>query len=186
MSFSLSLPSSVSLSWSQVTRFLDKLEWNEVYEVMKKPPGVPVRPASHNGKSLCSGPFRGASGTQQLARLHRKGPHRLEAWRSGSVNKSRTLRAIYQCLQNIDLFFQNGSRFTKQKHKSTREIPTGVLFPQVLDSHKCLIPQSYTFGTGSWGFPKVTHLGLGAGAGAGCSWAHGPSGGPKGAKSSTA
>ena len=33
---------------------------------------------------MCSGPYRGASGTQQLARLHRKGPHRLEAWRSGA------------------------------------------------------------------------------------------------------
>ena len=34
---------------------------------------------------MCSGPFRGSTGTQQLARLHRKGPHRLEAWRSGSM-----------------------------------------------------------------------------------------------------
>ena len=36
---------------------------------------------------MCSGPFRGASGTQQLARLHRKGPHRLEAWRNGPVQQ---------------------------------------------------------------------------------------------------
>ena len=34
---------------------------------------------------MCSGPFRGTSRTQQLARLHRKGPHRLEAWRSGPL-----------------------------------------------------------------------------------------------------
>ena len=46
-------------------------------------------------------------------------------------------------------FFQNGSRFTKQRHQSTREIPTGVLFPQVLYSHRCSIPQSCTFG--GWG-----------------------------------
>ena len=38
---------------------------------------------------MCSGPFRGASGTQQIADLHRrKRPHILEAWRSGSFSSA--------------------------------------------------------------------------------------------------
>ena len=35
----------------------------------------------------CSGPFMGASGTQQFAHLQ-KGSHGLEAWRSGTVHCS--------------------------------------------------------------------------------------------------
>ena len=48
-----------------------------------------AEPGDQHLKTMCSGPFRGASGTQQFARLHRKGPHRLEAWRSGSGGNSR-------------------------------------------------------------------------------------------------
>ena len=92
---------------------------------------------------MCSGPFRGASGTQQLARLHRKGPHRLGAWRSGPLSKPRRLCAIYHKLYDIRNFCI--SQFTKHRHQSTHEIHTGVLFKQVLDSHRCSIPQSCTF-----------------------------------------
>ncbi len=84
---------------------------------------------------MCSGPFRGASGTQQFARLHRKGPHRLGAWRSGTLSKSCRLRAICHKLCGIRAFCV--TQCTKHRHQSIREIPTGVPFPQVLDSHRC-------------------------------------------------
>ena len=54
---------------------------------------------------MCSGPFRGASETQQLARLHRKGPHRLEAWRSGSLSKSRILHTLIPASPILQLFY---------------------------------------------------------------------------------
>ena len=95
---------------------------------------------------MCSGPFRGATGTQQLARLHRKGPHRLEARRSGSSSTSHMLRAAYRILHNTNTTPQ-------------------AKFPQVLYSHRCSIPADVLF-------PKVIHLGAGGwGWGAGCSWA---------------
>ena len=96
--------------------------------------------------SLCSGPFRGASGAQQVARLHRKGPHRLEAWRSGSLSKSRILRAVYRSSQHTDANPQAKS-------------------PQVFYSHRCSIPKGVLFQSCTFG-------GLGGlGLGAGCSWA---------------
>ena len=95
----------------------------------KATPGIVIR------SIMCSGPFRGASGTQQFARLHRKGPHRLGAWRSGTLSKSCRLRAIYHKLCGIRAFCV--TQCTKHRHQSIREIPTGVPFPQVLDSHRC-------------------------------------------------
>ena len=48
---------------------------------------------SNSTSIMCSGPCRGASGTQQLAQFHRKGVHRMGATRSGTVSKPRRLRA---------------------------------------------------------------------------------------------
>ncbi len=95
---------------------------------------------------MCSGPFRGASGTQQVARLHRKGSHKLEAWRSGSLRNSRILRAGYPSLQHTDANPQ-------------------AKFPQVFYSHRCSIPtgvlfQSCTFGAGAGGWVLLGPMGL--------------------------
>ena len=93
---------------------------------------------------MCSGPFRGASGTQQLARLHRKGPHRLEAWRSGPFSKSRTLRRIYRSLLNTNYF-------SNYKSISTTQTPI-----HYRDTHRFSIPTGAIFRTGIQ-FLKVTH-----------------------------
>ena len=113
----------------------------------------------------CSGPFRGAAGTQQLARLHWKGAHRLEAWRSGSVSKSRMLRAKHRSLQNKRYPFRTGIDL-----QNTDTNPYAK-FPQVFyshNSHRCSIPT----------IPidvLLLKAHFGAGAGAGCSGLDGPS-----------
>ena len=121
---------------------------------------------------MCSGPFRGAQGHSNFADAHReKGPHGLEAWRSGISSQSLQTTGLLHCAttevrRSAPLWFL-GLRFasnsgTLDGNPDTVQSCT-FLFKV---THHCIIqsflnPQS-EFGT----LFKVTHLG-GAGAGAG-------------------
>ena len=105
---------------------------------------------------MCSGPFRGGPGTQQVADSHRgNGPHRLEAWRSGpSQANNRRVRRVTNSAPRTrwprTIIQMCGKEGTLPASRSGT----------ILRRRKSKI-QSPTFGAGG---------GLG-GLGAGCSWA---------------
>ena len=67
--------------WTEASVGMELLLWTEASVVM--------RLLLWTVGIMCSGPFRGGPGTQQVADSHRgNGPHRLEAWRSGSFSSA--------------------------------------------------------------------------------------------------
>ena len=80
-------------------------------------------------------------GPQGHSRLHDSTGRGHIGWKRGEVVP---LTNHAGCVQHTTVYktwaiLQNGIRLTRHRQEYTRDIPTGVLFPQVLDSHNCFI-----------------------------------------------